>query len=160
MTALEAAENAVLEAREAVLVRMPEPEVDVERIAALVRAIRHHDAETVRDLSRQGYSAQEAAKKIDPETSSEVEVRFAGGEAVRIACFSVTTEAATGMLTVEGFVVSSVGQPPHGDAVRVAYLGIPGRGALADITASVQTFSRLDVLHIRISTTIPREVTG
>ncbi|MFI0900504.1 hypothetical protein [Streptomyces sp. NPDC020983] len=61
MTALSDAARAVEEAAEAVL-------WDSNRasIAHLIAAVRHHDAETVRDLSRDGYSAQEAAKRIDP----------------------------------------------------------------------------------------------
>lgn len=73
MTALDDAAQAVEDAREQLigwtLIALPnEPGfTGAERLAdTLIAAARHHDAETVRDLSRQGYSAQEAAKKIDP----------------------------------------------------------------------------------------------
>lgn len=61
MTALSDAEQAFEEAREAAF-----REKTLHSLDRLIRAVRHHDAEVVRDLSRQGYSAQEAAKKIDP----------------------------------------------------------------------------------------------
>lgn len=71
MTTLSDAARAVAEARAAVhefLFPLAAPEADRAReaIAHLIAAVRHHDAETVRALSRDGYSAQESAKKIDP----------------------------------------------------------------------------------------------
>lgn len=186
MSALEAAARAVEHARVALLreLRNPTEWVSGEHgcddreaehlVRTLVSAVRAHDAEIVRaDIGHIRYgSATEYAIRhaalIDPDSpmsktkaewAPEVEVRFGDGQAARIAGFSVTTEAATGLVAVEGFVASSAGQLPRGDAVRLAYLGIPSRGALADITASVELFTRLDVLHIRIRTTIPREVT-
>jgi hypothetical protein len=65
MSALSDAEKAVSEARDAVLARITEPETGTDLIAALIATVRHHDAETVRALSRDGYSAQEAARRID-----------------------------------------------------------------------------------------------
>jgi len=139
---------------------------------ALIAAVRHHDAEIVRDFAEQEdrrrwtasatvyvHGIRAAADRLRPGWASEVEVRYVGGPTIRIACYSVTAEAATGTVVVEGFITSSTGSPSRGDAVRLAYLGIPGRGALADITASVELFTRLDVPHIRIRTTIRPEVT-
>lgn len=71
MTALKDAELAVAEARREVhewLYPLTASTADEARAAVtrLEAAVRAHDAETVRELSRAGYSAQEAAKKIDP----------------------------------------------------------------------------------------------
>lgn len=159
MTALSDAEQAVAEARDAAFREKTLPSLD-----RLIRAVRHHDAERVRamdpiEIALAGQyaggditSALAIASKAD--APSEVEVRYASGPTIRIAGYSVTTDATTGLVVVEGFIVSRTAQPHSGDAVRIAYLGIPGRGALADIAASVELFSRLGVLNIRIRTTI------
>lgn len=105
-------------------------------------------------LVREARSGRPAEPEPSIEVAPEVEVRYAGGPTIRITGYSVTTDAETGLIVVEGFITSRTGQPPSGDTVRLAYLGIPGRGALADITATVKVFSRLEVLNIRIRTTI------
>jgi hypothetical protein len=134
---------------------------------ALVAAVRHHDAEVVRaidpiEIALAGqYAGGDIACTLGSATRtdvpSEVEVRYDDGLTVRVAGFSVTTDAATGTVVVEGFITSRTGQPHSGDAVRLAYVGIPGRGALADIEARVDLFTRLEVLNIRIRTTIRPE---
>lgn len=134
----------------------------------LIAAVRHHDAEVVRaDAGHIRYgSATEYAERhanlISPAADAppEVEVRYAGGPTIRIAGFTVKTDAGTGLVVVEGFITSRTGQPLPGDAVSLAYLGIPGRGALMDIEARVELFTRLDVLNIRIRTTIRPEATS
>lgn len=135
----------------------------------LIAAVHHHDAEIVRADTKwhirygsaTDYAIRHAAL-IEPESPMnrttggsmpEVEVRFADGPTVRIARYSVATVTAAGLVVVEGFIASSTGQPRSGDGVRLSYLGIPGRGALVDVTASVELFSRLGVPHIRICTT-------
>lgn len=179
MTALDDAAQAVTRARAAVVRELTAPtewvdgehgstDRDAHRLVdALIAAVRHHDAEVVRDFAEQEdrrrwttsatvyvHGIRDAADRLRPGWASEVEVRYADGPTVRIARSSVMTEAETGLVVVEGFVASSAGQPRSGDAVRLAYVGIPGRGALADITASVELFTRMTVLHIRIRTTI------
>jgi hypothetical protein len=141
--------QAVDEAAEAVLW-----DSNRDSIAHLIAAVRRHDAETVRALARQGSSAQEAAAKLTAGEAREAEVRFDNGPTVRLTRYTVTTERSTGMVTIEGSVASSTGQPSAGTAVRLAYLGIPGRGALADITASVDVFTRLAATRLRIRTTV------
>jgi hypothetical protein len=172
VTALSDAAQAVEDARERLvgwtLVALPnEPGfAGAERLADnLIAAVRHYDAETVRaDTGHIRYGsatdyAERHANLLSPaaDAPSEVEVRYVGGPSIRIAGYSVTTDAETGTVVVEGFVASQTGQPQRGDAVHLAYVGIPGRGALADVTASVELFTRLDVLHIRIRTTIRPE---
>lgn len=167
MTALSDAERAVAEARSALIRRLhpwtvPPGQAD-EITDALIAAVRHHDAEKVRDFAEQEdrrrwttsatvyiHGIRAAADRLHPEWIPEVEVRFAGGPTIRVARYSVMTDATTGLIVVEGFIASPAVRPPSGDAVRIAYLGIPGRGALADITARVDLFSRLKVPHIRI----------
>lgn len=177
MSALSDAEKAVTEARQEVrefLWPLPAPEADRARdaIGRLEAAVRLHDAEIVRDFAEREdkrtwttsgtvyvHGIRGAADRLRPEWESEVEVRYAAGPTIRIARHSVTTDAGAGSILVEGFIASSNGQPPSGDAVRLAHLGIPGRGALYDITASVELFTRLDVLHARIRTIIRPEET-
>jgi hypothetical protein len=134
---------------------------------ALVAAVRRHDAEIVRALGPETmvgqYARDTIAERLEPtsrtcEQHPEVEVRFADGPTIRVSRFEVTADAATGQIVVEGFIATPALHPPSGDAVRIAYLGIPGRGARADIVARVDLFSRLTVPHIRIRTTIqPKE---
>jgi hypothetical protein len=71
VTALTDAAQAVAEAREPLLARLGMAVGNYDRardealVDRLITAVRHHDAETVRSLSRDGHSAQEAARKID-----------------------------------------------------------------------------------------------
>lgn len=53
MTALSDAELAVVEAREALLARIAQPETGIDLIAHLEAAVRHHDAEIVREFADQ-----------------------------------------------------------------------------------------------------------
>lgn len=162
MTALDDAARAVAEARRDVhefFVLLAATEADKARavVARLEAAVRHHDAETMRALPLSGVEAgvrDALATQVDPNETPAVEVRYAGGPTIRIARYSVTADAETGRIVVEGFIAFRTGQPHSGDTVRIAYLGIPGRGALMDVDASVELFSRLEVLHIRIRTTI------
>lgn len=173
MTALSDAERAVAEARRDVhdyFVLLAATNADLARAAVsrLEDAVRRHDMEVVRALhyepgsdtikdawkDGQESAADAIADRLRPGPFPEVEVRFVGGPTVRIARFTVTTEAEVGLVAVEGFLSSWTGYPNSGDAVRIAYLGIPGRGALADITASVAVYTRMEVLNIRIRTTI------
>jgi hypothetical protein len=174
MTALSDAELAVAEAKEQLvcfaLGALPnEPGFEkAERAAdALIAAVRHHDAEVVRALGLESmvgqYARDTIAALIEPafptDSYPEVEVRFADGPTVRVSRFEVTTDATTDSLVVEGLIATPGVRPPSGDVVRITYLGIPGRGAVADITARVDLFSRLTVSHIRIGTTIQTEET-
>jgi hypothetical protein len=171
VTALDDAAQAVAEARRDVhefFVLLAATEADRARavVARFEAAVRHHDAEVVRAYKGAlngsewpDFAASLIHREAGGDAPPEVEVRYVGGPTIRIAGFSVTTGAETGLVVVEGFITSRTGQPRSGDAVRLAYLGIPGRGALADITASVELSTRLTVLNIRIRTTIRPEAT-
>jgi hypothetical protein len=69
MPALAHAEQAVAAARQALQSHLPAgtpPPAALSLVDALIAAVRRLDAETVRELSRHGYSAQEAAHQIWP----------------------------------------------------------------------------------------------
>jgi hypothetical protein len=91
MTALDDAEQAVEEARGALVRRLypwtVDPEQADEIADRLIAAVRHHDAETVRAIEPEAmigqYARDTIARRLDPaaaaDTPPEVEVRLAGG---------------------------------------------------------------------------------
>lgn len=160
MTALARAEQAVAAAREQVWLRPCDQTID-----ALITAVRAHAAEQQREAIRKTddpvFYEGEAGwlpDLIEQPPLPEVEVRYAYGPALRLADFTVTTDAETGRVDVVGRPTTSTAWPPPGDAVPLTYLGIPGRGALADVTARIEHSGQGDDTLVRIRVNIgPKE---
>lgn len=101
-------------------------------IKNLIAAVRTHDA---------------LATGCDP---ADVVARYDDGLTIRLRGVTVDADAATGRLEVAGWLTPGSAPWRAGDGIRLAHLGIPGRGALADITAGITVSMRLNVIHVRI----------
>lgn len=165
MTAVSRAEAAVGAARQQVWLHPCDQTID-----SLITAVRAHAAEQQREAIRKTddpvFYEGEAGwlpDLIDPKAAvlvPEVEVRYAYGPVMRLADFTVTTDADhPGRLDVVGRLTSGTAWPQPGDAVPLAHLGIPGRGALADVAARIELSSRDDDTLVRIRVTINPEET-
>lgn len=155
MTALSRAEQAVALAREQVWLRPCDQTID-----ALITAVRAWDAEVVRALPLADFPddvREVVASRVEAPPPPEVEVRYAYGPALRLADFTVTTDAETGRVDVVGRPTTSTAWPPPGDAVPLTYLDIPGRGALADVTARIEHSGQGDDTLVRIRVNINAE---